>query len=342
MAGWLLVGIIVAGVEKALGRDAGPDTVSVAVAGAVAGAFVGQTFGWFVFGEPLGFLCSAAAAELLLYIYRARHPTRSVGGRTSDPPRVTAPLSAPSEPQSSAFMRVLEACAWGVPCAMSVAAGGLFGQLVGARIFPQQYEQIPSFLFFAPLGLVLGFAAGTVIRLARPFWGAPAMFAAVLVAALVYAGLMFDYSRGRAVPSQLRVTFEPSPAIATPCEIDCAAVDPPLQWSVRGTMRVQETAGLGGSIDYLEIYSAETHEGRHVITRDEAAELNRFRGPLIQMRSWSIPGTRRVRPGEIASIPIHYSYRTRNGTSERTIVVSVRFTDGAGRLSIHDVNWQVR
>src|SRR5689334_14091425 len=61
IAAWVVVGLIVAALEKSLrpGRDADNSAVTlVCVGGAVLGAFFGQTFGWYVFGQPLGFVFS--------------------------------------------------------------------------------------------------------------------------------------------------------------------------------------------------------------------------------------------------------------------------------------------
>lgn len=342
MFGWVLVGIIVAGVEKAMGRER-PDTLLVSIAGAIAAGFIGQLFRWFVFGEPLGFLCAAIGAELLLSVYRSqggtRRPAPDVDREMAGAPRASMPASAPSP----LILRFAEAIGWGAVCAFAAGAAGLFGQLFGSKLYPQRYEQIPSFLFFLPLGFVLGFITAFVARLARPRWSISSMFGVVIVAAVVYGSMLFEYARDRARPARLAITFEPESPTALPCDSSCPPGDPPPQWMVQGTMHVQETTGLGGSVDAIEIDSNEMPApGTRRNTKEEIVELNRFRGPHMLLQGRQIPGARRIRRDAVLSFPIKYVYRTRNGDPERTIEVFVEFTDGAGHRTTHPLDWKVR
>ena len=46
-------------------------TTILGVAGAFAASYFGQTMGWYMFGEPAGFLASVIGAVALLCVYRA-------------------------------------------------------------------------------------------------------------------------------------------------------------------------------------------------------------------------------------------------------------------------------
>lgn len=350
IAGWVFVGIVVAAVEKSRQRDRGADGTMVTilcVAGALAGGFVGQAFEWFVFGQPLGFVISAAGAELVLFLYGSpaisRRPGAGLPSSEATPPRAAATVT----PSRSIGASSLEALSWGVLCAAAVAAGGFFAHLVGGRLYPQRYEQIPSDFFFFPLGLVLGFLSGATARLASPTWSSTRMLGVVALATLAYGGFMFDYSRSRAVPARLTVTLEPDTGTAVSCDRGgCPESDPPFQWTVQGNVRLQETSGLGATVDAIALGSQE--EPRHrsqpfrTVTREEALEDNRFSGPNVRFAGRELAGPHHIRSGELASYPVRYSYRTRAGDAARTVSIYIEFTDDAGHSSVSAAQWQVR
>ncbi len=244
-------------------------------------------------------------------------------------------------------MKFFEAFGWGVLCAVAVAVSGFLGHLVGGRVYPQRYEQIPSDFLFIPLGLIVGFVSAATARLARPKWDAAGMLGVVALASMAYAGLMFEYARSRAVPAQVTVTFEPDAGTAVRCDSGaCPQVDPPLQWTVQGNVRVQETSGLGGTVDAISLSSYEEVRGRPpTYTREEAVrlrELSKFSGPNVRLTGRQIIGAHHVRPNEVVSYPIRYSYRTYSGTSRRSVAVYVEFTDAAGHWAIGIGQWKVR
>ena len=230
-------------------------------------------------------------------------------------------------------MRYLEAFAWAVLCAAAVAAGGFFANLVGSRLYPQRYEQFPVEILFIPLGLILGWMAGATARLVRPPISIAAILGVVALSTIVYGSFTFQFARSNAVPARLSVSFEPDPGIAVSCNsTTCPDDDPPLQWIVEGHLQVQETAGLGGTVEGIEISSSPKPLGRpHTFTAAEAAEQKKFASPNIHLTGRQIPGPRHLRPNEIVSYPIRYFYRDQHGDSERIVGVIVQFTDGVGR-----------
>jgi uncharacterized membrane protein YeaQ/YmgE (transglycosylase-associated protein family) len=350
IAGWVFVGIVVAAVEKSRRGDRGADGTMVTIlclAGAVAGGFVGQAFGWFVFGQPLGFVISAAGAELLLFLYGSRSASRRRGDGLPSPGATPPRAASTVPPHGSIGASFLEAFSWGVLCAAAVAIGGFFAHLIGGRLYPQRYEQIPSDFFFFPLGLVLGFLSGAIARLASPTWNSIRMLGVVALATLAYGGFMFDYARSRAVPARLSVTLEPDPGSAVSCERGgCPESDPPFQWTVQGNVQLQETSGLGATVDAIALGSQEEPRRRsrplRMLTREEALEDNKFSGPNVRFAGRELAGPHHLRSGEVASYPIRYSYRTRAGDAERTVSIYIEFTDGAGHSSVSAAQWKVR
>lgn len=350
LAGWAAVGLVVAAVEKSLRRDRDADgsmITALCVAGALAGALIGQTFRLFVFGQPAGFLFAAAGAKGLLELYRSRKPIAPAGddapGSISSPP---SSRSSPSLPPLPLASRVGFAFGWGVACAVVVAMAGVLAHLVGSFVYPQRYEQIPSDLVFIPLGLILGFVTAVLVSLARPQWRAMAMLAVIMVAALVWANVMFEYARGHAVGARLAITFDPDPGVPVSCDAArCPQADPPLEWMVQGTLRVQETNGMGANVTSLSMYSADMSQysrpmGR--VTRAEAIERSRFDGPRVHFEGREINGTRNVRPHDVVSYPITYFYRTRSGEPQRNVDVYLEFTDTARHSSVSVGQWRVR
>ncbi len=144
--GWILIGLIVAGIEKAVrpGRHTDDMTTVLCVAGALAGGVAGQAFRLYVFGQPLGFVFAAAGAELLLYVYRRRAPAQPPEGEDHPPPDSTPRSAPPAAPLASLGTRLVEAFAWGMLCGLAVAVCGVFGHFLAAKLYPQRYEQIPS------------------------------------------------------------------------------------------------------------------------------------------------------------------------------------------------------
>jgi hypothetical protein len=349
LGGWAVIGLIVAAAEKSLHRKHDLDETMVTVlcvAGAVAGAAVGQTFRLFVFGQPAGFLFAAAGAKGLLELYRSRQPAATVKSesRPSDIP-VSPPAPSPALPQRSLGTRLGDAVGWGIACAVVVAIAGVVSHLAGSFVYPQRYEQIPSDLVFIPLALILGFIAGATASLVRPQWRGTPMLVVILVAALVWAAVMFEYARGRAIGAGLAVTFEPNPGVPVSCAtVRCPEADPPLEWMLQGTMRVQETNNMGATVNAISIYSSDRSysPGPRRLTRAEAIERSRFDGPRVRFEGREINGIRHIRPHDVVTYPITYFYRTRSGDPQRDVEIYLEFTDSAWRSSGSAVVWKVR
>lgn len=350
LGGWAVIGLIVAAVEKSLHRKDDLDETLITVlcvAGAVAGAVVGQTFGLFVFGQPAGFLCAAAGAKGLLELYRSRQPTATVKSE-SRPSSFTAPPPTPPPPSPplSLGTRLGDAVGWGIACAVVVSVAGVVSHGAGSFVYPQRYEQIPSDLVFIPLALILGFIAGAAASVVRPQWRGRPMLVVIVVAALVWAAIMFEYARGRAVGAGLAVTFDPNPGVPVSCAtVRCPQADPPLEWMLQGTMRVQETNNMGATVNAISIYSWDRSSyspapGR--MTRAEAIERSRFDGPRVRFEGREINGTRQIRPHDVVAYPVTYYYRTRTGDPQRDVEIYIEFTDTAWRSSGRAVVWKVR
>lgn len=104
-----------------------------------------------------------------------------------------------------------------------------------------------------------------------------------------------------------------------------------MQWTVQGTLHLKETAGLGGRIDVIEVSSHGPQNSNETVS-----------GPSVPYTPRQLGSTDRVRPDEIASYPLRYSYRTDNGASRRIISVYVQFTDSAGHHAVGIGSWTVR
>lgn len=349
LAGWSVIGLIVAAIEKSLRREHDVDGTTitvVCVAGALAGAFVGQTLRLFVFGQPAGFLFAAGGAKLLLELYRSR---RSVARSGNEPPRsAAASASVASAPPREIPLgtRLGDAFGWGIACAVAVAISGFLSHLAGSFVYPQRYEQIPSDFVFVPLGLILGFLTAAIASVTRPHWRGTPMLGVIIVASVVYASFMFEYARGRAIGAGLTITFDPDPGVPVRCETAaCPQADPPLEWMVQGTLRVQETNGMGATVNAISMYSSDMSAyspGPRKVTRAEAIERSRFDGPRVRFEGGEINGARHVRAHDVVSYPITYFYRTRRGEPHRNVAVYVEFTDTARRSSVSVGEWKVR
>ena len=99
-------------------------------------------------------------------------------------------------------------------------------------------------------------------------------------------------------------------------------------------MRVEEAAGLGGTINEIEMTSLTFRHGRFV--------EGSVQGPHVTLTGSQIAGSRHVRPSEPAYYPVKYSYRTTDGDSLRVVNVFVQFTDGAGHAAVGIGRWTVR
>ncbi len=70
----LIIGLLVGAVAKLLIPGVGPSgiiiTILLGIAGAFTAAFLGQTVGWYGYGQPAFFFSSVVGAMLLLVIYR--------------------------------------------------------------------------------------------------------------------------------------------------------------------------------------------------------------------------------------------------------------------------------
>ena len=358
LAGWAVVGVIVASIEKSRRdrRDAdSPALTRVCIAGAIVGAAVGQSAGVFVFGQPLGFVCAAVGAELLLHLYRSRgvesrrddeaaRPAQEMETTTARPPVATADPVPTMTSHLSVFATLVEALAWSLLSAVVVAAGGFFGHQTGSRLYPQRYEGIPSDIFFVPLGVVFGVGVAVVAKLVRPAWHAQ-MLGVIALASVTYGALLYGYAKSHALPSSFHVSFEPDPGVAVRCDAGaaCPEANPPLEWSVEGSLSVKVTRGGGVTVDAISLNSYDQSALRsRTFTREQIIEANRFDGPAIKLDGRQLSGRRRIRANEVVSYPVRYYYRTRSGTAERTIVVYIDFADAAGHKGSEETLWRVR
>jgi hypothetical protein len=330
---------------------------AVATAGAIAGADIGGWLGFSVaFGAFPGFIWAIVGAVLFVRVYRsqilgATPPTATRAREHVAPaaPEHTSPVAPigidSTQPSESLFGVVAEAFGWGTICAFPTAGGGFFGHLLGSSIYPQPYEQIPSDFLFIPLGMFVGFVAAGIARIARRDWRAPAMMSVVAVVTIVYGVAMFQYSRIHAMPAGVTATLEPDVITAIPCAPEtCAATDPPSQWYVIGRLRMKPTR-LGVAIDRMEITSDTNAEGPVTPqrnTKERAQEAARWRGPRVVLTGRRIPGPRRLEPDVESTYTITYPYHTRDGSSRRTVLISVYMADAAGNATYAGASWQVK
>lgn len=82
---WMIfVGLLIGAVAKLLmpGRDPGGplSTLLVGMAGSVIAGVIGRAAGWYMEGEPAGFIASVIGAVLLLVLYRSIRPRRGTSG----------------------------------------------------------------------------------------------------------------------------------------------------------------------------------------------------------------------------------------------------------------------
>jgi uncharacterized membrane protein YeaQ/YmgE (transglycosylase-associated protein family) len=356
----LLVSAVIGIIVAAIGRrsNEGIEVSVIATGGAVLGGILGRTLGLYVaFGEFAGILCSIAGAVGLVSVYRSEtagmkmrdvpppFESGDIATAWTEPPMaVVAPMHSPE--RSPGILRSLAgAIVWGMLCAFATAVAGFEAHLVGSRWYPQPYEQIPSDFFFIPLGLLVGFVAAGVARLAVRDWGAAAMISCLVLVSFGYAGAMFQYSRVHALPATIVSTFEPATLEPTPCSPDvCPATDPPCQWYVKATLRLTETSGLGATIDRIEVtsYTESTTPGPHRYSKEAADEATRWRGPLVILTGRHIPGPRRLTSNIENTYPLVYAYHSPGGVSRRKILASIYMTDGAGNRRVKGGEWHVQ
>ena len=77
----LAIGLVVGAVAKLLmpGKDPGGCIVTIllGIAGAFVASYLGQAAGWYLPGQPAGFIASVVGAMLLLLLYRLIFRRRS-------------------------------------------------------------------------------------------------------------------------------------------------------------------------------------------------------------------------------------------------------------------------
>jgi hypothetical protein len=349
-----VMGVIVAAAERR--SHEGNEITAIAAAGAVTGMYVGRVLDFYVaFGEVGGFVCSVAGAVALVRFYHAQTAGARVrevpsGFEDRQPPRASPHIACASADGAAPPRRLAgllaEALGWAVVSAFVTAAAGFLAHLIGSRLYPQPYEQIPSDFFFVPLGMLTGFVAAGLARLAARNWGPLAMASFVGVVSVAYAGAMFHYSRMHAMPAHITAVIEPEEPEPVPCSPDkCEGTDPPTQWYVTGVLHLKETRRVGATVDRIEISSSTYATGRvtpHPYTKEEAAEAARWRGPNLTLTGRHIPGPRHLPPNVDVSYPLLYAYHTPEGSSRREIIISVYLTDDAGHRGYASATWKVR
>jgi hypothetical protein len=343
-----VIGAVVAAIERR--SHDGSELTAIAAAGAVTGMYVGRVLEFYVaFGELGGLLSSAAGAVVLVRIYHSR----AAGMRMRDvrPPSDSESTSAPTSavvadwaaPSRSLTGLLAEAFGWGIACAFLTAPAGFLAHLIGSRLYPQPYEQIPSDFFFVPLGLLAGFVAAGLARLAARNWGTLAMASFIGLVPIAYAAVMFRYSRVHSMPAHVTAVIEPGEPDPIPCSPDkCQATAPPTQWYVTGRLRLTATRS-GATVDRIEISSSTYGTGPvtpHPYTKEGAAQAAKWRGPNITLSGRHVPGPRHLTPNVEVVYPLVYAYHTSDGSSRRQIVISVYLTDDAGHRGYAWANWK--
>ncbi len=253
------------------------------------------------------------------------------------------PFRMPHRP--SVATTLIKALGWSLVSAIAVSMVGFWGHRIGAAMYPQRHEGMPSDLFFFPLGLILGVVVGVMAKLSRPMWGAIQMSGVVALASLGYGGLLYQYARSHSLPPGFTISFEPDPGVAVRCDggATCPKANPPLEWSVEGSLRVQVSTGLGATVKSISLNSYEmTAYGPRRPTREEVAADGRFAGPDINLEGRQIPGPRHLKSNEVVLYPIRYYYRTRSESAARDIRLHLDFTDDAGKWAGAEALWKVR
>jgi hypothetical protein len=239
-------------------------------------------------------------------------------------------------PTSPLGIRFLEAFGWGVLCGPALAISGLTGLVLASNWYPQRYTNLPIQVLLIPLGgLIVGFGLAATARLTRPRWTATQMGLLVALLTIGYGTFMVNAGRNNATPAHLTVSLAPDPVTAMPCDAAaCPPAAPPLQWMAQGSLRLQETERLGGTVDAIEVTSYSYRGGRFV--------QGSMQGPHVRYTAAQIGGPHHIRPNEIASYPFRYSYRTDDGDSRRRVYVVIQFTGGAGHQTTGTGYWTVQ
>jgi len=354
---YLVIGTVVAALERQ--PQESWEVTAIATAGAVSGAYVGGRLGFPVaIGELSGLICSVAGAFVFVRIYHSQIVGTAIrdlapaseSEQLPTPPSRNGPAFPPRATESAGqsetlFGLIAKAFGWGTLCAFPTAAAGVIGHLIGSTLYPQPYEQIPSDFLFVPLGMVVGFVAAGMARIARRDWGTSAMASVVGLVTIVYGGALFQYSRIHALPAHVDAALEPATVGAIPCTPDtCTATDPPSQWYVTGRLRMKTTR-LAATVDRIEITSNTESPDPvrpHRYTKEGAAEAARWQGPLVLLAGRHIPGPRRLVPDTESTYTITYPYHTQDRVSRRTILISVYLTDVAGNRAYAHATWKVR
>lgn len=125
------------------------------------------------------------------------------------------------------------------------------------------------------------------------------------------------------------MSIAPSPVTASVCNPKCAGTNgAQFDFAVSMTIVVRETAGLGGNIDSIDLFSA--RNGAVYST------LNLNPSQIAQFA-----GTNHVAASGSLSVPLSLLYSTPDGGKERTTAVFVRFTDDKGNAFTQSVTVNV-
>jgi hypothetical protein len=243
-------------------------------------------------------------------------------------------------PAKESAWKVLEALGWGAVAAGACYLGGLFGLILGGRMYPQRYEQFPIEIFFVPFAGGAGFLITMTARLARAEWRALRMLALVMTLGVISGYVMIRWSRANAREAHFAFTVAPNPVNATPCTpATCPPASPPWQWVVDGTMSIDSTDTMGVRVQWIEAtgyvrlaptgYNGSNYLSDAHIRIDPADVARRAR-------------TTYVRPGMTIQYPLRFFFRNARTGWKRGVSIIVAVEDDAGHPMTHGVEWAVR
>ena len=245
-----------------------------------------------------------------------------------------------ANPDPSIGVQLAQGFASGLVGAIATGAGALGGDLVGAWLYPQKYEGFPSILLFFPLALIVGFFVGGSARLAKRQWNTGNLLRMAALSGFVAALLMFGRAQSNAKPPQFELSFEPYKPAPERCRPEiCPQDNPPLDWTFAGRINVRAIR-LSGTVDAIEMTALAVTVG-HPRPGDPVV-LAEATGPTLRLSGEDLAGPREIRSGKTVSYPVRYSYRSRQGPSERSIMVRVLYTDTSGRPLVSVTAWQVQ